>query len=226
MKNYEIAKTIEHTLLKPEATTDDIKKLCLEAVDWNFYSVCIHSCRIKQAKDFLKGSPVKIVSVAGFPLGASSTVIKCHEVDDALTKGADEVDVVMNIGWMKERALKAIQEEFTQIVKTANTHPVKIIIETCLLSEEEKTLACHMAVAAGAAFVKTSTGFSKGGATVEDVKLLKSLIAGKVQVKASGGIRDIQTAMLMLAAGALRLGTSSGVAIMQNAGKEEIEEIY
>lgn len=173
----------------------------------------------------LKGSGIKIITVAGFPLGANSTTIKCKEAEFAFAEGADEVDVVMNIGWMKDKNTASIKNEFSALVKSASSKPIKIILETCLLSDEEKVMACQLAVECGVPFVKTSSGFSHGGATVEDVRLMKSIVAGKAKVKASAGIRDIQAAMLMIAAGADRLGTSSGVTIMQNAGKEYIDEL-
>lgn len=226
MEKNEIAKTIEHTALKPAVSLLDIEILCREARQWNFFGVCVNSVWIEKAAQLLKGSAVKVVSVAGFPLGANATEVKRQEIEFALSHGAHEVDFVMNIGWMKGKDYEAIKREFTELVKAASSSPLKVILETCLLSDEEKNLACQMALDCGVAFVKTSTGFSHGGATIEDVKLMKAVVDGKAGIKAAGGIRDIQTALSMLAAGADRLGTSSGVTIMQGVGDEYINETY
>lgn len=209
-----ISRAIEHTLLKPTATLSDIEKLCREAVQHRFYAVCVNSSWVALAAKFLDGLPVKIVSTAAFPLGACATMIKCREIEYAVSVGADEVDFVLNLGWLKSGELHAIAREFRDIVNVSGGKPLKVILETCLLSDQEKRVACQLAVGAGIAFVKTSSGFSIAGATIDDIKLMRQAVGKQAGVKASGGIKDIATAKAMLEAGADRLGTSSGVAIM------------
>ncbi len=208
-----IARLIDHTLLKPEATRPQIEKLCAEAVQHGFYSVCINPYWIADAKLLLNGSEVKICTVVGFPLGATLPQSKAHATADALKTGADEIDMVMNIGAAKEGHWNFIEHEIHEVVSTAKGRVVKVILETCLLTEEEIRQACLAAKRAGAAFVKTSTGFSSGGATVEAVRLMRATVGPDMGVKASGGIRDRAAAESMIAAGATRLGTSNGVAI-------------
>ena len=207
-----IERYIEHTLLKPEATATDIIRLCKEARDNQFLGVCVNPCFVSLAKRQLAGTKVKVVSVAGFPLGCEEPEVKAAEAQRAVANGADEIDMVIRVGALKEHHDELVAEDIRQVVAAAGNAPVKVIIETCLLDEEEKIRACHLIAQAGAAFVKTSTGFNKAGATVEDVKLL-SAEAKKLglRVKAAGGIRDYATAKAMLEAGAERLGCSAGV---------------
>jgi deoxyribose-phosphate aldolase len=216
-----IARHIDHTLLKPEATVAQIENLCREAREFRFFSVCVHGCHIEPARRLLAGSGVKVVTVIGFPLGAMLTWAKAAEARLALAAGAEELDMVMNIGWLKSGRNQAVREDIEAVVAAASGRPVKVIIETALLSTEEKEIAARLVVDAGAAFVKTSTGFAGGGATIEDVRLLAEVTGGRVGVKASGGIKDLAAAQAMIAAGATRLGTSSGVAIVSE--EREIE---
>lgn len=215
MLQSNIAGQIEHTLLSPDAVPKQIENLCKEAMEWKFYGVCVNSVWVELAADILMDTPVKIISTAGFPLGACATPIKCQEVEYALSRGVHEVDFVLNIGWLKSGDLHSLASEFRDLVDTASGKPLKVILETCLLNEQEKKIACQLAVGAGISFVKTSTGFSKAGATVQDVRLMRNTVGEKIGVKASGGIRDAKTALEMLSAGANRLGTSSGVAIVK-----------
>ena len=214
MKN--LASYIEHTLLRPDALARDIETLCAEACEHGFFGVCIHGSWIPHACRLLSETGISVVSVAGFPLGAESTETKCFETKRAFENGVMEIDVVINIGRLKQGDDLYVGRELREIVRAAEGNPVKIILETCFLSREEKIRACRLAVDSGAAFVKTSTGFGSGGATVADVKLLRECAGDSVAVKASGGIRDADTALAMIEAGARRLGTSSGVAIIKN----------
>ncbi|HEX7674508.1 MAG TPA: deoxyribose-phosphate aldolase [Bdellovibrio sp.] len=211
----ELSRYIDHTLLKPEAQTAQIEKLCLEARENSFFSVCVNTSYVKTCAEILKGSNVKVCCVVGFPLGAMATVSKAFETKTAITNGAQEIDMVIQIGALKDRRLDYVRDDIKAVVQAAHGHTVKVIIETSLLNEEDKILACKAALEAGAHFVKTSTGFGGGGATVDDVKLMKSVVGSQMEVKASGGIKDIETAKAMIAAGATRLGTSSGVALVQ-----------
>ena len=209
-----LAEHVEHTLLKPEATAAGIRKLCQEARNYGLLGVCINPCYVALAKGELAGTPVKVVTVVGFPLGADVSAVKVAAARQAVRDGADEVDMVLNVGAVKDGAWNRVREDIAAVVQAAAPQPVKVIIEACLLTDAEKLQCCQVIAEAGAAFVKTSTGFNKGGATLADVKLL----AGAAQkwhlkVKAAGGIRDAATARAMLAAGAERLGTSAGVAI-------------
>lgn len=226
MDKKALAEKIEHTILKATVTEKDIETLCKEALDWKFYGVCVNSVWLDRAHQHLKGSPVHLISVAGFPLGASATLIKCREIEYAFSRGASEVDFVLNLGWVKAGNYPAVKREFTELMKCASNKPLKVILENCMLTDEEKGTVCRLALEAGLAFVKTSTGFAHGGATVEDVKLMKSVVDGKVRIKAAGSIRDIQAALSMVAAGADRIGTSSGVSIMQEVGTEYTSETY
>ena len=204
---------IDHTLLKPTATISDIEKLCKEAIDHKFYAVCVNGCYTKQAKKRLQGSKVKLAVVIGFPLGAMSTESKVFEAQDGIAHGADEVDMVINVGWMKSGKFNLVQREISNIKKAIGAKVLKVIIETCYLTKEEKIKACELALDAGADFVKTSTGFGTGGATLKDVKLMKDVVGSKAKIKASGGIKDRATALKYIALGVSRIGTSSGIII-------------
>lgn len=206
---------IDHTLLKPEASEDQIKKLCQEAIDYEFFSVCVNPTWIETAREALKGSPVKIATVIGFPLGANSLETKVFESKDALDKGAHEIDMVINIGALKSKNYDQVRNEIQAVKKAIGDHILKVIIETCLLTEEEKKKASQLVVEAGGDFVKTSTGFSTAGAQVEDVRLIRSVVGDKAKIKASGGIRDYEKARAMVEAGADRLGVSAGLAILE-----------
>lgn len=211
----DISSTIDHTLLKPEASKEEIKKLCEEAKNYDFAAVCVNPCHIELCKELLKDSNVKIATVIGFPLGANTKEVKAFEALDAINRGATEIDMVINIGALKDKDYNTVKEDIEAVVQSAKDKAiVKVIIETSLLTNEEKIKACELAMEAKADFVKTSTGFSTGGATIEDVKLMKSVVGNNLKVKASGGIRSLETARDMLEAGASRLGTSSGVKIV------------
>jgi len=214
-KKIDIVLRIEHTNLKPDATIDDIVKLCNEAKQYGFFGVCVNSQYIKIAKEQLKRSRCKVITVVGFPLGACISKIKAKETEEAINVGADEIDMVISIGLLKSKKYKDVMKDIKEVVEVAKGHPVKVIIETSLLNNDEKRRACELAKDAGAAFVKTSTGFSKGGATVEDVKLMKMVVGDKIGVKAAGGIRDLPTALALIKAGADRLGCSSSVNIVE-----------
>lgn len=207
---------IEHTLLKPSATPTDIAQLCQEAIQHQFFAVCINSAWVGLTAQILDSTPIRIVSTAAFPLGSCGTLVKCREIEYAVSLGAHEVDFVLNIGWLKCGDLHHLAKEFRDLVEAASGTPLKVILETCLLNDQEKKVACQLAVGAGIAFVKTSTGFSTGGATVEDIRLMRQAVGKQAGIKASGGIRDLETALKMLEAGADRLGTSSSVAIINS----------
>jgi deoxyribose-phosphate aldolase len=206
---------IDHTLLKQNSTLAQIEKLCAEARTFEFASVCVNPTWVKTCSGLLKGSSVKVCTVIGFPLGATSTASKAYETTVALNDGAQEFDMVINIGALLDRRLDFVREDIAAVVNAAQGNTVKVIIEACLLSDEEKTLACVASVEAGAHFVKTSTGFSTSGATVHDVALMKEAVAGRALVKAAGGVRSIEDMRAMIAAGADRIGTSSGVQLVQ-----------
>jgi len=212
-----IASMIDHTLLKPDATADQIRKICREAIEYGFASVCVNSAYVPLVAEMLRGSRVKTCSVIGFPLGAASAWAKGEETRDVIANGAGEIDMVINIGAIKSGDWDLVKKDIEGVVNTARGKAlVKVIIETCLLTDEEKVKACTICKLAGADFVKTSTGFSTGGATVEDVKLMRQVVGSDMGVKASGGVKDYQTAVAMINAGANRLGTSSGIAIVKN----------
>jgi deoxyribose-phosphate aldolase len=213
-----IAHTIDHTLLAPEATTEQIDNLCDEARQYEFYSVCILPRWIEHAKKRLGGSKVKVVTVISFPHGNDLSTSKALASQQAKNAGADEIDMVMNLDWAKSGNWPAVESDIAQVVKAVKPTPVKVILETCLLSQDQIQEACQAAARAGAKFVKTSTGFSKSGATIEAVKLMKASVPPTMEVKASGGIRDLPTALAMIQAGATRLGTSSGAAIISGKG--------
>ena len=209
-------KYIDHTLLKPEATKQQIIELCKQAREYEFASVCVNGCWVETCKQELKDTNIAVCTTIGFPLGATSTVAKAYETKEALADGATEFDMVINIGALKEGNLDYVTDDIAAVVKAANGHVVKVIIETCLLSKEEIAQACRCAVQAKASFVKTSTGFSSAGANVDDVKMMAEIVhpAG-LKVKASGGIKYAETFMAMIEAGADRIGCSAGIAIMQ-----------
>lgn len=217
LNDAKIASYIDHTLLKPEATKDEIKILCEEALRYNFASVCVNSSNTELCFDLLKESNVKVCTVIGFPLGSALSSVKVFEAEEAIKAGAEEIDMVMNIGKLKEQNDAYVLKEIQDVVFAAKKFNsiIKVIIETCLLTDEEKVRACLLCKKANADFVKTSTGFSKGGANLHDVELMKFVIHDSLKVKASGGIRSFEDAKAMIAAGADRLGTSSGVKIMQ-----------
>lgn len=204
------SKYIDHTLLKPEAQKAAIEKLCREAKEYDFASVCVNPCWIDVAKKELAGSDVNVCVVIGFPLGAMTTEAKVFEASDAVKKGADEVDMVLNVGKLKDGDDAYVTDEIRKIKEAVGAHVLKVIIEACLLTDEEKVRACRDAMAAGADFVKTSTGFSAGGATVHDVKLMKETVGDKLKVKAAGGVRTPEEFQEMIDAGAERIGTSHG----------------
>lgn len=212
-----LAAYIDHTLLKPEATEKDILKLTAEAAQFHFASVCINPYWVKLAARELAGTGVKVCTVIGFPLGATTAETKAFETKKAIGDGADEIDMVINIGALKSGNTEAVEADIRAVVEAAQGKLVKVIIETCLLTNEEKELACRLSVKAGAHFVKTSTGFSTGGATVEDVKLMRQTVGDKAGVKASGGIHTKAEAEAMIEAGATRIGASSGVKIVSES---------
>lgn len=216
-----INRMIDHTLLKAEASQDQIKKLCQEAMTHDFFSVCVQPTWISLCKEELAGSGVKIATVIGFPLGANTTETKVFEAKDAIEKGADEIDMVINIGALKSGQDQLVEDEIRAIKEAIGDHILKVIIETCLLTEDEKIRACQLTLKAGGDYVKTSTGFSTGGAKLEDVKLMKDQVKDRAKVKASGGIRDFATAKKMLEAGAERLGVSAGIAIVEGEKNAE-----
>ncbi|ASJ01574.1 deoxyribose-phosphate aldolase [Thermococcus gorgonarius] len=224
MKAQEIARYIDHTNLKPYATKEDIIRLCDEAIEYGFYAVCVNPYRVKLAKEYLreKNADVKVASVIGFPLGATPTEVKVFEAKKAIEDGADELDMVINIGALKDGDYDYVRKDIEEVVKVAHGKgvKVKVIIETCYLTEEEKIKACELAKEAGADFVKTSTGFGTGGATVEDVRLMRMVVGPEMGVKAAGGIRTYEQALAMIQAGANRIGTSSGVSIVKGARGE------
>lgn len=220
-QTVQLSRFLDHTLLKPDASRLQIEKLCQEAKSFDFFSVCVNSGHVAFCTDLLQNSSVKVCCVVGFPLGAMDSASKAFETETAIKNGAEEIDMVINIGALKDRRLLEVQQDIAAVVHAAQGALVKVIIETSLLTEEEKTLACHAALAAQAHFVKTSTGFNGGGATIEDVQLMKSLVGDKMQVKASGGIKDLAQAQALLKAGASRLGTSSGVALVRGQSTSE-----
>lgn len=212
-KNY--AKMIDHTLLKAEATKEQIEKICAEAKEFGFASVCVNPTWVKLCSELLQGTEVLVCTVIGFPLGANTSAVKAFEVKDAIANGAKEVDMVINIGALKDKNYDLVQADIAAVVEAAKGSAiVKVIIESCLLTDEEKVKACELSVAAGADFVKTSTGFSTGGATAEDIALMRKTVGPDLGVKASGGVRSLEDMKKMVEAGATRIGASSGVAIM------------
>lgn len=211
-QNY--AAMIDHTLLKADATQDQIQKICDEAKEYVFASVCVNPTWVKYCAEKLAGTAVKVCTVIGFPLGASTSDTKAFETKDAIVNGASEIDMVINIGALKAGQFEVVRDDIKAVVDAANGTLVKVILETCLLTDHEKVIACELSVEAGANFVKTSTGFSTGGATVEDITLMRKTVGPKLGVKASGGVRSLEDMQKMIDAGATRIGASSGVAIM------------
>lgn len=210
----ELNKFIDHTLLTPTATPAEIKNLCNEAKQNSFYAVCVNGSNVELATSMLKDSEVKVVGVIGFPLGAMSTEAKIAEALDCVGSGADEIDMVINLGLLKAGHLKAVEDEIAAVKNAINDRVLKVIIETCYLDEDEKRAACVAAMNAGANFIKTSTGFGTLGATPEDIILIKDVVGDKINIKASGGIKDAETALNYIELGASRLGTSSGVELV------------
>lgn len=209
-----INKYIDHTLLKPESTQDQIDNLIAEAKEYNFASVCVNPTWVSRAVEALKDSDVKVCTVIGFPLGANTSRVKAFETKDAIENGADEIDMVINIGRLKAKEYDFVENDIRAVVETSGDKLVKVIIETCLLTDEEKEKACQLSVAAGADYVKTSTGFSTAGANVHDVALMRKTVGPNVGVKAAGGARSYADAEAFVKAGATRIGASSGVAIV------------
>lgn len=211
--NFE--KYIDHTQLKPETTREQIDRILEEAKTYHFKSVCVNPTHVHYAAEALSDSDVLVCTVIGFPLGASTSKTKAFETEDAINNGADEIDMVINVGALKDGRDEEVQQDIEAVVKAAQGKTVKVIIETVLLTDEEKVKACQLAQAAGAHFVKTSTGFAGGGATPEDVKLMKDTVGDALEVKASGGVRSLEDFKAMIDAGATRVGASAGVQIMQ-----------
>ena len=213
----ELAKLIDYTLLKPDATRDDIVRFCEEAKEYSFWSVCVNPYYVSLASEILKNSDIKVCSVVGFPLGANASEVKTYEAEKAVNDGASEVDMVMNIGALKSGDYELVKRDIRKVVERVKSQKgtiVKVIIETGLLTNDEKTLACKLVKEAGADFVKTSTGFNTHGATVHDVRLIRKTVGAHFGVKASGGIKTYEDAVKLIRAGATRIGTSSGVTII------------
>ena len=220
----DLAKLIDHTLLKPDATRDEVKKLCDEARRYGFASVCVNTTWVPLAKALLRGSGVMVCAVVGFPLGAMTPTAKAYEAREAVRQGADEIDMVLNVGALKSRDYETVFEDICRVVKAAHPSKVKVILETGSLTQEEKVISISLSKLAGAHFVKTSTGFGKGGATVEDVALMRKLVGAEMGVKASGGVRTREDAEKMALAGANRIGASASVAIV--TGKDAPKGTY
>ncbi|WP_250672760.1 deoxyribose-phosphate aldolase [Paraclostridium ghonii] len=216
-----IAKIIDHTILKAFATENDVKQICKEAKEYNFFSVCINPANIELAKKELEGSNVKVCTVIGFPLGANTSEVKGFETKDSINKGADEVDMVINIGALKDKKYDYVLNDIKAVVDAANKKAlVKVIIETCYLNDEEKKIACELSVKAGADYVKTSTGFGTGGSTPKDIKLMRDIVGPSIGVKASGGVRNQNDAKAVMEAGCSRIGASASIAIAKGEDSE------
>lgn len=216
-----IAKMIDHTILKAFATENDVKQLCKEAKEYNFFSVCINPANVELAKKELEGSNVKVCTVIGFPLGSNTSEVKAFETDDAIKKGADEVDMVINIAALKDKKYDYVLNDIKAVVDASNKRAlVKVIIETCYLNDEEKKIACELSVKAGADYVKTSTGFGTGGSTPEDIKLMRDVVGPNIGVKASGGVRNQKDAKAVIEAGCSRIGASASIAIAKGEDSE------
>jgi deoxyribose-phosphate aldolase len=215
-----IASLIDHTLLKPEATQDQIAQLCEEAREYGFAAVCVNPANAELAAKLLEGSPVAVCIVVGFPLGATLPEVKAYEAQQVINHGAAEIDMVINIGALKSKDYELVEKDIAAVTRTCHDNAAicKVIIEAALLTEEEKVMACQLAKKVGADYVKTSTGFGPGGATTEDVALMRQVVGPHMGIKAAGGIRTLETARKMIEAGATRIGTSSGVKIAQDAG--------
>ena len=215
-----INKYIDHTLLAADADEKRIEKLCSEAKEYDFASVCVNSCWVGRCAELLKDSDVNVCTVVGFPLGAMATESKAFEAHKAVLDGADEVDMVLNVGYIKSGMIDEAEDDIRKVKEACDGKLLKVIIETCLLTDEEKVIACRISEKAGADYVKTSTGFSKAGANVHDVALMRETVGDRLGVKASGGIRDAETALQMIKAGASRLGCSAGIAIMNGVSSD------
>ncbi|MDY2630251.1 deoxyribose-phosphate aldolase [Clostridium sp.] len=216
MNKKDLARMIDHTILKAEATEKEIEMLCKEALQYNFASVCVNPSMVEKAAGLLKDSEVKVCTVIGFPLGATTTEVKAFETEDVIKKGATEVDMVINVGKLKDGNLEYVKKDIEAVVNAAKGKALtKVIIETCLLTDEEKVTACKLSKEAGADFVKTSTGFSTGGATASDIKLMRETVGKELGVKASGGVRSLEDAMAMIENGATRIGASASIAICE-----------
>ncbi|MDF2592463.1 MAG: deoxyribose-phosphate aldolase [Clostridia bacterium] len=217
MDKKTLASYIDHTILKADAQGKDVEKLCKEAAEFEFASVCVNAANTKLAAELLKGTIVKVCTVVGFPLGATLPQVKAFEAQEAIKAGAGEVDMVINVGALKSGQLDIVENDIKAVVDACkNKALLKVIIETCLLTNEEKIIACQLAKKAGADFVKTSTGFSTGGATVEDIMLMRKTVGPAMGVKASGGVRDLETSLKMIEAGATRIGASASVNIVND----------
>lgn len=215
MTDVELNRLIDHTLLRPEATAEDIRRVCAEAIQHRFFSVCVNTYYVPLVAAELEGSPVKVCSIAGFPLGAVNTAVKAFEAERAVAAGADEIDMVLNIGALKSNAHDAVRDDIAGVVAACGEGAiVKVIIEAALLTDDEKRTACRLAVEAGARFVKSSTGFGPPGAAVRDIEIMRAAVGSDIGVKASAGIRTAVFALELVAAGATRIGTSAGLAIM------------
>lgn len=215
----EVASLIDHTLLKPDATPEQIAQLCREAREYNFFAVCVNPVNVKLCSELLKGTPVKVCSVAAFPLGATTPEVKAYEAERVIEDGAHEIDMVINIGALKAGNYELVERDIAGVVRVCHSHGAicKVIIEAVLLTEEEKIKACTLSKEAGADFVKTSTGFGPGGATVEDVALMRRVVGPELGVKAAGGIRSFEQVQALVKAGATRIGASAGVKIVREA---------
>jgi deoxyribose-phosphate aldolase len=210
----DLARIIDHTLLKPDATRDDLRKLCSEAMAWHFFSVCVNSVNVPFCREQLRGSTVAVCAVVGFPLGAMTPNAKAFETTEAIRAGADEIDMVINVGALRSKDYALVLDDIARVVGAAGGRTLKVILETGMLTRDEKVIACALSKAAGASFVKTSTGFGVGGATAEDIALMRATVGPELGVKASGGVRSAADADRMVAAGATRVGASSSVAIV------------
>ena len=208
-------KMIDHTVLKADTPLETVKRICDEAMEYGFASVCINPCHVAYCADYLKDSDVNVCTVIGFPLGANTSAVKAFETKDAIEKGADEIDMVMNIGALKDKNYDLVRDDVKAVVEAANGTLVKVILETCLLTEDEIKKACELCVEAKADYVKTSTGFSTRGATIEDVRIMKEAVHGKAKVKAAGGVRTPEDMVKIVAAGADRIGTSAGCSLVK-----------
>jgi len=217
LKPEMLARHIESTLLRPEATHADVERLCMEAREYGFGGVCVQGSRVVEAVHLLDDSDVKVVTVVGFPLGGMDRDVKRYETETAIDNGAGEIDAVMNVGWFKEGKDKAVFCELRDLVEAADERTVKIVIETALLTSEEIGRACRLVLDSGAHFVKTSTGYAGRGATVEDIQLIRAAVGPEFGIKAAGGIRDTRTALALIEAGANRLGTSSAATVLRGA---------
>ena len=208
-------KMIDHTVLKADTPLETVKRICDEAMEYGFASVCINPCHVAYCADYLKDSDVNVCTVIGFPLGANTSAVKAFETKDAIANGADEIDMVMNIGALKDKNYDLVRDDVKAVVEAANGTLVKVILETCLLTEDEIKKACELCVEAKADYVKTSTGFSTRGATIEDVRIMKEAVHGKAKVKAAGGVRTPEDVVKIVAAGADRIGTSAGCSLVK-----------